>query len=271
MRSLALLAIAAAGCYSSYGWTPDAGAPPDTGVDTHVDTGVDTIEDTATDTPEDTAAPDGEGLCGEIESPLLAFSFIVDDLGVADDADFERTCRAPTSTGASSDRTFTFSCDGPGGGTETHTLRILTTPGAFRLPAPAGDVVLRVRQRGVDISFAYRWITIRSRAGDLLMAGMMGKTLAPEPDEPLEWYAPVLVEPFDGSCPIETPGCYDIERTAVRVTCGGSTGLFFEDQRGYVGESTGCYVHVGESFHCFSVHCAGMEVPSTYHSVLIVP
>jgi hypothetical protein len=262
---LVWLALVVAGCYSSY--------PLVEGVDADLDTAVDTADDPDADPDPDLPdVPDSSGTCGEIENPLMSVTFQVDEIGVYDDAAWMLTCRPPAASGTASDMTYTLTCDTPGGGTETHTLRILTVPSATRLPTSfTGDVVMNFVSQGVDMSFAHRWIVLRTTSGELILSLAMGDTLAPEGMEPDMWHAPLTILPIEGVCPIERPGCYDIERTAIDVSCSGYRDVIFEDQRRYLGPTFECYVHVGESFRQHGIYCSGTIIPLTYYSFLIIP
>jgi hypothetical protein len=268
MRVLSLAAVALAGCYQSYPWTlEDAGVDP--GVDPG-DAGVEWDVEVDPDADPWEVDPDIPGEAGEVCEPpatyIISVAFYLDDLGHDEVHDITLDCGPPVISGSSEEVLLGLDCaDG------FHEFLLSLRPGIDAARAEISErVTLRYVSRGLGAGWSFKWFTLRSASGDLIMAGVQSNDIVPPDRIPEEWYAPIWVGVEEGLCPIENPGCYTTERLAIDVVCGGIRERFFEDSRGRMGDTGECYVQVGEAFRTVRVSCAGLEMPGRYYAFVVV-
>jgi hypothetical protein len=124
------------------------------------------------------------------------------------------------------------------------------------------------------------WFSLRWPAEDvdtLLMAGIRGGTLLPQP---IEQGLVLLAEPFYGNvdmavvddvCELEplcTDGCAQERRHAITVATGNEEALVYDGHTDFVGELNSVEIRVARAMSLENMQCE--DVPATMYSVLVV-
>ena len=164
------------------------------------------------------------------------FWFEVDG-GMMGDININMPCRFVSVT---EDRTehqmVTLEC-GTGGMMETHVIDLFSSARPRLVLWVGAEVTLRYVAD--PVWWVDRWLTIRDRGGNLILAATDASWLRPTTPEPIDWYAPVDVRLLGGYCPPQEETCGPRERQALYVTFGGERAIIFDGNSATVGSLVG--------------------------------